>query len=164
MPFDTSLTGVAHAIQQSVAPVFLVSGIGAMLAVMTNRLARIVDRLRAMENAGDISNAAFMAEWRLLARRARLIRWSIVLCTATALLICTVIAVLFIGSFLQFDTSEFVALAFALAMIVFAVGLTLFLREVMAAVSSMSTEPKRTIRPAPSGQTAASGGPSKPSS
>lgn len=143
MPFDTSITGVAHAIAQSVAPVFLVSGIGAMLAVMTNRLARIVDRLRALERDSENPDSDVSAEWQLLARRARLIRWSIVMCTATALLVCTVIAVLFIGSFLQFDTSEFVALAFAAAMLVFACGLTLFLREVTAAVSSMSTAPKR---------------------
>lgn len=155
MPFDTSIPSVAHAIQQSVAPVFLVSGIGAMLAVMTNRLSRIVDRMRAMERDGEHLDSAFIAEWQILARRSRLIRWSIALCTTTALLICTVIAVLFIGSFLQFDTSEFVALAFALAMLVFAAGLTVFLREVMAAISSMGTGPRQR-RPA-----AANPGPSE---
>jgi hypothetical protein len=40
---------VAHVIQLSVAPVFLLSGIGAMLAVMTNRLSRIIDRARVLE-------------------------------------------------------------------------------------------------------------------
>jgi len=77
MPFDTSIPGVSHAIQQSVAPVFLVSGIGAMLAVMTNRLARIVDRMRAIERDGEHWDSAGSAEWQLLARRARLIRWSV---------------------------------------------------------------------------------------
>lgn len=143
MPFETSIPGVAHTIEQSVAPVFLVSGIGAMLAVMTSRLTRVVDRMHALERDDSLSDAAFKFEWQALARRARLIRWSIALCTSTALLICMVIAVLFIGSFLRFDTSEFVALAFAVAMLVLAVGLTLFLREVMAAISSMSAEPKR---------------------
>ena len=142
MPIDTSIPGVAHVIEQSVAPVFLVSGIGAMLAVMTSRLSRVVDRMHALERDDSVSDAAFTFEWHELARRARLIRWSIALCTSTALLICMVIAVLFIGSFLRFDTSEFGALAFAVAMIVLAAGLTLFLREVMAAISSMSTEPK----------------------
>ncbi len=149
MPFETTITGVTHAIQQSVAPVFLVSGIGAMLAVMTNRLARIVDRMRTMERDDDLADSVFAAEWQLLARRSRLIRWSIALCTTTALLVCSVIAVLFIGSFLQFDTSEFVALAFAVAMLIFAAGLTVFLREVTVAISSMSTEPKRRRKAAP---------------
>lgn len=145
MPFDTSITGVAHAIEQAVAPVFLVSGIGAMLGVMTSRLSRVVDRMNALEKDGGLSEAEFAAEWSQLAQRARLIRWSIVLCTATALLICTVIAVLFIGSFLKFDTSEFVGIAFTVAMLVLAGGLTLFLREVLAAVASMSKTPRRRI-------------------
>jgi len=40
----TSITTLAHVIQLAVGPVFLLSGIGAILAVLTNRLARVVDR------------------------------------------------------------------------------------------------------------------------
>jgi hypothetical protein len=46
---ETAIVAVGRAIQLSVAPVFLLSGIGAMLAVMTNRLARVVDRARGVE-------------------------------------------------------------------------------------------------------------------
>ena len=45
----SNIDAVAHVIQLSVAPVFLLSGIGAMLAVMTNRLARVIDRARVLE-------------------------------------------------------------------------------------------------------------------
>ena len=45
----SQIAAVAHVIQLAVAPVFLLSGIGAMLVVMTNRLARVVDRARALE-------------------------------------------------------------------------------------------------------------------
>ena len=41
---------VAHAIQLAVAPVFLMSGIGAILVVMTNRLGRVIDRARVLED------------------------------------------------------------------------------------------------------------------
>jgi len=40
---------VAHAIQLAVAPVFLLSGVGVVLSVLTARLARIVDRARNAE-------------------------------------------------------------------------------------------------------------------
>lgn len=40
MQQDTGVTAIAHVIQLAVAPVFLLSGIGAMLSVMTNRLLR----------------------------------------------------------------------------------------------------------------------------
>ncbi|MEO5741668.1 MAG: DUF2721 domain-containing protein [Vicinamibacterales bacterium] len=46
---DLEISPIAHVIQLSVAPVFLLSGIGAILAVMTNRLGRIIDRARALE-------------------------------------------------------------------------------------------------------------------
>ena len=42
---------VAHVIQLAVAPVFLLSGVGVMLTVLTNRLARVVDRARTVEKA-----------------------------------------------------------------------------------------------------------------
>src|SRR4029453_9650397 len=41
---------VAHAIQLAVAPVFLLSGVGVVLGVLTARLARIVDPARAAED------------------------------------------------------------------------------------------------------------------
>ena len=46
---DIEISPIAHVIQLSVAPVFLLSGIGAILAVMTNRLGRIIDRARVLE-------------------------------------------------------------------------------------------------------------------
>ena len=50
---------VAHAIQLAVAPVFLFSGIGVFLGVLTNRLARIVDRARRVgESLRNASNGS----------------------------------------------------------------------------------------------------------
>ena len=43
---ELSIAAVAHVIQLAVAPVFLLTGIGSMLAVMTNRMSRIVARAR----------------------------------------------------------------------------------------------------------------------
>jgi Protein of unknown function (DUF2721) len=39
-----------------VAPVFLLSGIDAMLVVMTNRLGRIIDRARVLEEKLDAAS------------------------------------------------------------------------------------------------------------
>ena len=43
------VSSVAHVIQLAVAPVFLLAGVGALLGVLTNRLARVVDRFHALE-------------------------------------------------------------------------------------------------------------------
>jgi hypothetical protein len=47
---ESPVVDIAHIIQLAVAPVFMLSGIGAMLAVLTNRLARAVDRARKLED------------------------------------------------------------------------------------------------------------------
>lgn len=140
MPPDSGITGIAHAIQLAVAPVFLLSGIGAMLAVMTNRLARVIDRARILEghlraNTGEA--VPITAQLATLARRAALVGRSITLCTITALLVCTVIAVLFLGAFLSFDPSVAVALLFIAAMGTFILGLLTFLREIFVATASL---------------------------
>jgi len=139
------VTAVAHAIQLAVAPVFLLSGIGAMLAVLTNRLARIIDRGRTLEArlAAGPSDAGtrIHAELAALHRRAQLIGRAITLCTLTALLVCAVIATLFLGAFARFDTSVPVALLFVAAMVAFFVGLLFFLREIFIATSNLRIGP-----------------------
>jgi len=136
---------VAHVIQLAVAPVFLLSGIGAILAVMTNRLGRIIDRARVLEARLDGASAELIALLRAdlatLSRRAKLIGRAITLCTITALLVCTVIAVLFMSAFLRFDASIPVALLFIAAMAAFFLGLLWFLREIYVATVNLRIGP-----------------------
>ena len=136
-----NISPIAHVIQWSVAPVFLLSGIGAILAVMTNRLGRIIDRARALEerleHAPADRAASIEADLTALTQRARLIGPAITMCTATALLVCMVIAVLFLSAFLRFDASVPVALLFIAAMLAFSFGLLWFLREISVATRSL---------------------------
>ncbi|HEX5831244.1 MAG TPA: DUF2721 domain-containing protein, partial [Gemmatimonadaceae bacterium] len=99
-----SVESVAHVIDLAVAPVFLISGVAAMLVVLTNRLGRIIDRARRLEDRlpdADATHAeALHHELALLARRARLINLAISLCTTSALLVCMVIGALFLAALL----------------------------------------------------------------
>jgi Protein of unknown function (DUF2721) len=138
---EFSDVAVAHAIQLAVAPVFLLSGIGAILAVMTNRLGRVIDRGRVLEDRLGAASPKLVttlrADLAILSRRAKLISRAITLCTTTALLVCTVIAVLFLSAFLRFDAAIPVALLFVLAMASFFLGLLTFLREIYLATVSL---------------------------
>ena len=144
---ESEIGDIAHIIQLSVAPVFLLSGIGAILAVMTSRLGRIIDRARVLEtrleDAPHDRVAALEADLATLTHRASLIGPAITLCTATALLVCTVIAVLFLSAFLQFDASVPVALLFIAAMLAFFLGLLWFLREIYVATSNLRIASRR---------------------
>ena len=55
----------------------------------------------------------------------------------TALLVSTVIAVLFLSAFLHFDASVSVALLFLASMLLFFLGLLWFLREIYVATSNL---------------------------
>ena len=138
---DTGIAAVAHVIQLAVAPVFLLSGIGAILSVMTNRLGRVIDRARELEvqleAARAEDHAGIDAQLATLARRARLASRAIALCTLTALFVCGVIAVLFLAVFFGFDASMWVALLFIAAMATSFTGLVIFLREIALATSSL---------------------------
>jgi len=144
--FEFSDVQVAHAIQLAVAPVFLLSGIGAMLVVMTNRLGRIIDRARIieqrLENASPDSVADYNRDLAVLSKRAKLISRAITLCTTTALLICTVVAVLFLNAFLRLDAAIPVSFLFITAMLTFFLALVWFLREVYLATVNLRIGPR----------------------
>jgi hypothetical protein len=132
---------VAHAIQLAVAPVFLFSGIGVFLGVLTNRLARIVDRARPVaESLRDASNESpedARAQLRAAKRRSRLINVSITLSTVAALLVAMVIALLFASTFVPINLAGSVAVLFVLAMTALVGALLSFLLEVRVAIAAL---------------------------
>lgn len=131
---------IGHVIQLSIAPVFLLSGIGTLLSVLSGRLARITDRAYVLERrlaAPDSSDAAAAArELHVLEKRGRLIYHAIKLSTTAALLVCFVIAALFASSMVHHSTYLVVAGFFIAAMVASIVSLTLFLREVYFAIET----------------------------
>jgi len=141
------VTPVAHVIQLAVAPVFLLSGVGIMLTVLTNRLARVVDRARNVEKiasqAPPTELPALQVDIRVLGRRAHLMNRAITLCTICALLVSLVVVALFVSSFTSIKLAVPIAALFIIAMLSFIVALLIFLREVFLATASLSIGPQR---------------------
>ena len=137
----SGITGVAHVIQLAVAPVFLLTGVGAILSVLVNRLGRVVDRFRALESilpgSSESAKATHQVEMVILARRARFIHWAIGLCTGCSLLVCVVIATLFGGSITGVEVSGVIATLFITAMLLLVSGLLCFLREIALATGNI---------------------------
>ena len=145
MPFGPHILNVAHVIQLSVAPVFLLSGVGVMLTVFTNRLARIVDRARALEErlhaTEEVHSSDIYAELTTLSRRSRWNEAAIALTTVTGLLISLLIVALFVDDIVAVDLSGLVALLFVLAMVAFVAAFISFLREIVLATVRIRTGP-----------------------
>ena len=132
---------LAHIIQLSTAPVFLLMGIATTLNVLSGRLARILDRSRVLEQkleTPELHRASLiLSESRALEKRGRLIYHAIKLSTASALLVCALVAALFASSISHYSTRLIVSGLFVAAMLTLIVSLTLFLREVYFAIDTL---------------------------
>lgn len=141
MPLPAELPDVAHAIQLAVAPVFLLTGIAALLGVMTNRLARIIDRARHFEQHWGRLDAAAReaatAELHGLEQRRRLASRALNACTFAALLVCVVVATLFVEALLGLPLKGVAGVLFVASMLALIAGLTWFLREVYLATHTL---------------------------
>lgn len=123
---------IGSVIQMAVAPAFLLTGIGAILTVMATRLTRIVDRFRVLNEGGNLSIKKKDKDDELfsLICRARWTHIAILLTTVSALLICVLIAMIFISTEVSFNLDQYLSILFILAMTVLIFGLLSFLREV----------------------------------
>ncbi len=127
------LTHLAQIIQLAVAPVFLLAGIGAFLNVCAGRLARIVDRARALEPRILASRGSehdrLIREVRLLDRRIRIVNAAIFTTVLAALIISAVVVLLFVAFLTGYQIGTAVALLFIAAMICTALAFAIFLHE-----------------------------------
>jgi amino acid transporter len=137
---DPSVSVVAQVIQLAVAPVFLLTGVGATLGVLANRLARVIDRARALEarrEAGQGDPTAITEELHNLSERGRLVYRAIALLVLAALLVGFVIISLFVGVFFEVELGGVIAALFVAAMLAFIAALMVFLREVFVGTQGL---------------------------
>jgi len=135
------VTDITRIIQLAVAPVFLLTAIGTILSALNNRLGRIVDRRRVLEDRlrkdsleGEQHGEEDTRELDLLARRIGLIYHAIVLAIVCALFICLLVASAFLGVFVTVDIARLIGTLFILAMFALIGSLWMLLREVFLAV------------------------------
>jgi hypothetical protein len=145
---------IGHIIQLAIAPVFLLTGVGTNMLVLTNRLARIIDRTRELDERLEEAlpsvtakvRAAAFDELDVLFRRARKINRAIFLSTFCALLICLVVAVLFVADALDLRLVTPIAGLFVLALVSLTGSFIYLLREVLLATEFQETLRQKMIR------------------
>ena len=141
---EIHLGNIGNTIQLAIAPVFLLTGVGTNLTVLTNRLARIIDRSRVLEErietAPEAGHEAAHRELEALYRRATLINRAITLSTACGLLVCLVIATLFIGAAVDVNLATFIAVCFVAGMFSLIGSFVYLLREIFVAIRAFSVQ------------------------
>ena len=129
---------IGHIITLAIAPVFLLTGVCTNLIVLTNRLARIIDRSRVLEDRLDAAyNDHYMNELDGLYQRSHLINYAITLSTGCGLLICLVIALLFFGDTLDVTLDKFIAATFVIAVLALIGSFGCLMREIFIASKRM---------------------------
>ena len=128
-----SVTTVADIVRIAVAPVFLLSGIASFVNVCTSRLSRIVDRSRDVEPKLLASRGAehdrWLAELKVIDLRMSLVSWAISLSVLSAVLICTVVVLLFSANLSRLHVATAIAWLFIGSMIAIGLGFAIFLVE-----------------------------------
>jgi hypothetical protein len=135
---------IAHLIQSALAPVFLLSGVGVTLGVMSSRLARAVDRARHLEELLTRHPAdarQIHDDLRVLASRTRYIHAAITMCGCSAVLIALVVITLFANAFFGSGFAGTIALLFVGAMVFITGAYIAFLVEVRLATRNLRIGP-----------------------
>lgn len=135
-------------IQLALGPVVLVSGIGLLLLVLTNRLARIVDRTRVLRDEahdpGTAEVAAIRAELGILMRRSRLILFAVFCSVLCILFVALLVTVLFLGALAGRTLTTVPTLLFIVSLLTVTAGMLAFAWEIVLTVRALRLEADRT--------------------
>ncbi|HEX7822997.1 MAG TPA: DUF2721 domain-containing protein [Sphingobium sp.] len=128
------VSDVAHIIQLALAPVFLLTGVGAFLNVCTGRLARIVDRARVISplilTGRGAEHDRLVNELRVLDRRMGIVDIAILLSVISAGLVCLVVVLLFAAEVIGRPLGTVIALFFIASMLCQAAAFASFILEI----------------------------------
>jgi hypothetical protein len=141
MTHGSALADIASTIQTAIAPVFLLAGISGILSVISSRLGRTIDRSRVLEglyhSSSGNEHARYVNELQLLDRRITYANSATTLCVASALAVCLVIILLFVGQLTGEPFANSVAALFVVAVLLLAGGLLSFLLEIRIAIRAL---------------------------
>ncbi len=130
----SSTPAVTKALQSSLAPAFLLVGIGSIMNVMVARLNWIAGRIERLESHDDPAKASRVTgevDW--LCARRQLARRAIMVSTGAAAIISVVIALLFVSTYVDARIGTLIAILWVATIACLITGLWFFFRETLMA-------------------------------
>ncbi len=134
-------------IQTAITPVILLSGVGALMITLTNRMGRIVDRTRIL--AGQAQQAAAGArahideQLAIMWRRANLLRLAVTFAGVSMLLSCVLVMVIFVDAFFERHFGLEMVSIFGVSVLSLILSLIWFLRDIWISLSALHIEVDR---------------------
>lgn len=121
---------VQQVVQLSLAPAFLLAGIGAIMNVMMTRLTWVAGRIERLGESSDVACTASHAhEIAWLRERRQRVRTAIMFSSAAAMNISVVISLLFISAYIDAQIGTVIAGMWVLTMLLLISGLGCFVME-----------------------------------
>jgi len=141
---STRLNELIPVLQQAVAPVILISGVGLLLLSLTNRFGRAVDRsrqlIREIRELGEADRRQLDDQVKVLFRRARLIQQAIILGTSSVLFAAVLIITLFCIAWMKLELAWLIAILFGACLVTLILSLVLFIMEIHLSLKALKLE------------------------
>jgi hypothetical protein len=140
----SSVSELIPILQIAIGPVILISGIGLLLLSMTNRIGRAIDRARILsqqlrENP-DLERQRTLAQIKILARRANLLRQAIILASLSLLLAAVLIIALFLVVLFQWNAVWLLVTLFIGCMLALIGSLLAFIQDVNHSLEALKLD------------------------
>jgi hypothetical protein len=134
-------------IQLAITPVILLSGVGALMLTLTNRMGRIVDRTRIL--AGQIHAAPVGERGHIdnqigiMWRRAKLMRIAVTFAGFSMLLSCVLVMAIFVDATVETDFGFELVVIFVASIMCLIASLVAFLRDIFMSLWALRVEVER---------------------
>lgn len=134
-------------IQLAITPVILISGMGALMLTLTNRMGRIVDRTRGIAGQLLAAEAAerphLETQLTILWQRAQLIRRAVTFTGLSMLVACLLVVAIFGGALLDRNFGVVILVLFAASVLLLIASLVAFLRDIYVSLHALRLEVER---------------------
>ena len=145
-----TLTTFTKFLQACITPVALISGVGLLLLTITNRIGRVVDRIRHLVTELDHPEAKREEiktnEIQILLKRGKILKNSIAWLLIGMISSCLIIPLLFIMSVLDTDLKMIGTLLFVISILSLFVSLIYFFKDVLSSLHAISLEASEYIK------------------
>jgi hypothetical protein len=147
-----SLTSLLPIIQLAITPVILISGMGALMITLTNRMARVVDRTRKVAEAVPAADAAerrhLEDQLTIMWNRALMIRRAVTFSGLSMLLSCLQVVALFAAAMFGWKMNAVILALFAASILLLTASLVEFLRDIFESLNALKLQVERArVRP-----------------
>ena len=141
-----NLENLTRVLQASISPVALISGVGLLVLSMTNRLGRVMDRLRSMleqKRSAGAPDKHLQRQIDVLHRRARLLKGSVTASVVCILFASMLVLLLFTTALLGGRIDLLLIVLFPLSLLSLIASLLLFLLDMNLSLQAVQEESLR---------------------